>query len=145
MSTQATSPQPADDPTSIPQAESQASNGHHVGGPYPASLPATPMMWQAVPQYSPDGRSWWNGQQWVPVAPPAPGGKSKATAGILAILLGGLGIHKFYLGRTLMGLLYFFFCWTFIPGVVGLVEGIIYLTLSDEEFERRYGTPGRAR
>lgn len=64
--------------------------------------------------------------------------KSKTTAGILAILLGGLGAHKFYLDRALQGILYFIFCWTFIPAVVSLVEGIIYLTMSDESFNAKY-------
>jgi TM2 domain-containing membrane protein YozV len=102
-------------------------------------------MGQAAPQYSPDMRSWWDGQRWMPVVPPASGGKSKTTAGILAILLGGLGVHKFYLGQILMGLLYLFFCWTFIPALVALIEGIILLTLPDDQFQSRYGTSDRAR
>lgn len=61
--------------------------------------------------------------------------KSKTTAGILGILLGGLGIHKFYLGKPGMGILYILFCWTYIPAIAGLVEGIIYLTQSDEKFQ----------
>lgn len=60
--------------------------------------------------------------------------KNRVTAGLLAILLGGLGVHKFYLGKTGIGLLYLVFCWTGIPAIIGLVEGIIYLTQSDEEF-----------
>ena len=61
--------------------------------------------------------------------------KSKITAGILAILLGGLGIHKFYLGKTGMGILYLLLCWTYIPGIVGLVEGIMYLCSNDHNFQ----------
>ncbi|PIO02986.1 hypothetical protein COT57_01285 [Candidatus Micrarchaeota archaeon CG09_land_8_20_14_0_10_55_25] len=68
----------------------------------------------------------------------ARGKKSRVTAGVLAILLGGLGAHKFYLGKTGLGVLYLCFCWTLIPALVGLVEGIIYLTQSDEEFEDKY-------
>jgi len=64
--------------------------------------------------------------------------KSKTTAGILAILLGGLGVHKFYLGKTGQGILYLIFCWTYIPAIIGLVEGIIYLTSSDEKFYEKY-------
>ncbi len=60
--------------------------------------------------------------------------KSKVTAGILGILLGGFGIHKFYLGKVGMGVLYLIFCWTYIPSIVGFVEGIIYLTQPDENF-----------
>ena len=62
--------------------------------------------------------------------------KSKTTAGLLAILLGAVGAHKFYLGKTGMGILYLVFCWTYIPGIIGLVEGIIYLTKSDADFHR---------
>lgn len=65
-------------------------------------------------------------------------GPDRTTAGILAILLGGIGAHKFYLDRTGMGILYLVFCWTFIPAIVGLIEGIIYLTKSDEEFAATY-------
>ncbi len=64
--------------------------------------------------------------------------KSKIVAGILAILLGGLGIHKFYLGKVGMGILYLIFCWTWIPGIVGFVEGIIYLCTSDENFQLKH-------
>lgn len=62
--------------------------------------------------------------------------KNKTTAGLLGIFLGGLGAHKFYLGKTGMGILYLVFCWTYIPGIIGLVEGIIYLTKSDADFHR---------
>ena len=64
--------------------------------------------------------------------------KSKTTAGLLGIFLGALGAHKFYLGKTGMGILYLVFCWTYIPGIIGLVEGIIYLTKSDADFHRDY-------
>ena len=60
--------------------------------------------------------------------------KNRVTAGLLAILLGGLGIHKFYLGKTGTGILYLLFFWTGIPAIIGLIEGIIMLTQSDEEF-----------
>lgn len=64
--------------------------------------------------------------------------KDKTTAGILALLLGGLGIHKFYLGKGIQGLLYLIFCWTFIPAIIALIEGIMYLTMSQAEFDRKY-------
>jgi len=79
---------------------------------------------QAPPVYSPNG---------VPVA-----SKSKTTAGLLGIFLGGIGAHKFYLGKIGMGILYLVFCWTYIPVLVGLLEGIIYLTSSDEAFYYKY-------
>ena len=74
----------------------------------------------------------------APAAALAPSGKSRVAAAILAILLGGIGAHKFYLGKIGMGLVYLCFCWTFIPALLGLVEGIIYLMASDAEFEAKY-------
>jgi len=64
--------------------------------------------------------------------------KDRVTAGVLALLLGGIGAHKFYLGETGMGLLYLCFFWTAIPALIGFIEGIIYLTKTDEQFQRRY-------
>lgn len=61
--------------------------------------------------------------------------KSKIAAGILAIFFGGMGIHKFYMGKIGMGILYLCFCWTGIPEVVGFIEGIIYLCSNDENFQ----------
>ena len=64
--------------------------------------------------------------------------KNKNVAGILAILLGDLGIHKFYLGKIGWGIVYLLFCWTGIPAIVGLIEGIIYLCTDDETFQVKY-------
>lgn len=64
--------------------------------------------------------------------------KSKIVAGILAIILGGLGIHKFYLGKTGMGILYLVFCWTYIPTIVSFFEGLIYLCSNDENFQLKH-------
>ncbi len=66
--------------------------------------------------------------------------KDKTTAGVLALLLGGIGIHKFYLGRPGLGIVYILFCWTLIPGIIAFVECIIYFTFSgtDQEFTARY-------
>lgn len=61
--------------------------------------------------------------------------KSKVVAGLLGIFLGGLGIHKFYLGKVGLGILYLVFCWTYIPEIVGFIEGIIYLCSSDHNFQ----------
>lgn len=64
--------------------------------------------------------------------------KTKLVAGLFALLLGGIGIHKFYLGKIGQGILYILFCWTGIPSIIGLIEGILYLTMSDEEFNEKY-------
>ena len=64
--------------------------------------------------------------------------KSKVAAALLAIFLGDLGIHKFYLGKTGMGVVYLLFCWTGIPAIIGFIEGIVYLCSNDENFQRKY-------
>ena len=61
--------------------------------------------------------------------------KSKTVAGILGIFFGGLGLHKFYMGKPLMGILYLCLSWTFVPEVIGFFEGISYLCSSDENFQ----------
>jgi len=66
------------------------------------------------------------------------GNKNRVAAAVLAILLGGIGVHKFYLGKIGLGIVYLLFCWTGIPALVGLVEGIIYLTMTDSQFAQKY-------
>ena len=68
-----------------------------------------------------------------------PSGKSKIAAGLFGIFLGGFGIHKFYLGRVGWGIVYLLLFWTFIPAIIGFIEGIVYLTMSDEAFAQKYG------
>ena len=60
--------------------------------------------------------------------------KSKTTFLVLAFFLGGLGIHRMYLGQVLIGLLYLIFCWTYIPAIIAFFEFIINLCTSDEKF-----------
>ncbi|WP_299433111.1 TM2 domain-containing protein [uncultured Aquimarina sp.] len=76
----------------------------------------------------------------------------KILAGILAILLGSLGIHKFILGYQKEGFIllgislaaYVLSClaigllFIWVPSLIGLIEGIIYLTKSDDEFYQTY-------
>ena len=69
----------------------------------------------------------------------APNGKSKIAAALLAFFLGGLGVHKFYLGQVGLGILYLVFFWTFIPAIIAFIEFIILLTMSDEAFNQKYG------
>ncbi len=65
-------------------------------------------------------------------------GNDRMTAALLALFLGGLGGHKFYLGQTGMGILYLLFCWTLIPALIAFIEGIIFLTMSDADFAAKY-------
>jgi TM2 domain-containing membrane protein YozV/ribosomal protein L40E len=69
----------------------------------------------------------------------APNGKTKLAAALFALLLGGVGAHKFYLKRPGLGVLYLVFCWTFVPLLIGIIEGIQLLTMSDQAFNARYG------
>ena len=73
------------------------------------------------------------------------GAEKKLAAGICGILLGGLGIHKFILGYTTQGILQIVItaCTCGFGSVIGLIEGIIYLTKSDEEFVNTYITNKR--
>lgn len=85
--------------------------------------------------------------------------QKKLIAGLLAIFLGGLGVHKFYLGNTQPGVIMLaatiggwvlgvigsfiivgavFFLVPFLVGLLGFIEGIIYLTKSDADFQREY-------
>lgn len=65
--------------------------------------------------------------------------EKKLPAALLGILLGGLGLHKFYLGYTTAGIIQILLTFCFgIGHVIGIVEGVIYLTKPDEEFDRIY-------
>jgi len=103
-----------------------------------SALPIAPMPMQPMPNYT---------------VKPA-GADKKILAGILGIVLGGLGIHKFVLGYNQEGVILIgvylvsivvamVTCGIgapliFIPTVIGIIEGIIYLTKSDEEFVQTY-------
>ena len=92
-----------------------------------------------------------------PIQPPAPmygqqamqdwkqmGADKKIAAGICGILIGSLGIHKFVLGYTTEGVIMLcaslLTCGMAAPimSIIGIVEGIMYLTKPDEEFVRTY-------
>lgn len=70
--------------------------------------------------------------------------KNKIAAGLLAIFLGALGIHKFYLGYTTQGIImllvsiFTFGIGAFVMEVIGIIEGILYLVKSDQEFYYTY-------
>ena len=102
-------------------------------------LPPSPMPMQHVGQ---------------PAAGQIPGAEKRLAAGLCGILLGGLGIHKFILGYQNEGIILLIgylvalvitviTCGLgvplmLIPSVVGIIEGIMYLTKSDEEFVQTY-------
>jgi len=80
------------------------------------------------------------GRTMQPMEPTMTRGKEKTVAGILGILLGGFGVHHFYLGSTTSGVielaLSVITCG--IGGLLGIVEGVMILIMSDEEFNQRY-------
>ena len=98
-----------------------------------AMLPISPMPMQPAPQY---------GVQTKP-----PGAEKKLAAGICGILLGGLGVHKFIMGYTNEGVIMLvtylvglFLCGipSLVVTIIGIIEGVMYLTKSDEEFVNTY-------
>jgi TM2 domain-containing membrane protein YozV len=76
--------------------------------------------------------------------PPLPANSNRVAAGIVALLFGGLGIHKFILGFSTAGLIMLLVTiltcgWGgIIMGLIGLIEGIIYLTKSEQQFYQDY-------
>jgi TM2 domain-containing membrane protein YozV len=101
--------------------------------PSPPPPPPPPPPYPPYPQYGP-----------YQPRPPylADAASKKVLAGLLGILLGQLGIHKFVMGNTGAGVIMLLVSITCIGApvmhVIGLVEGIIYLTKSDEEFYQTY-------
>ena len=68
--------------------------------------------------------------------------RSRTVAALLALAslpLGGIGLHKFYLGNVAAGVLCVLFFWTGIPWLVSLFNLISLLRMSDERFAERYG------
>lgn len=64
--------------------------------------------------------------------------KIKLIAILLSLFLGGIGIHRFYLGRHLSGIIYLLFCWTFIPAIFSFLEVLRYCFMSDKDFDAHY-------
>ena len=64
--------------------------------------------------------------------------KDKTTAAILAFFLGGIGVHRFYLGQTGLGILYLIFVWTFVPAFIALIYCILLLIMNKAAFDRKY-------
>lgn len=99
-----------------------------------AMLPNVGMPIQPAPQYGV--------QQMKP-----PGSEKRIAAGICGILLNGLGVHKFIMGYTTEGIIMLsvylvgiclFGIPSIIMAIIGIVEGVIYLTKTDEEFSQTY-------
>jgi TM2 domain-containing membrane protein YozV/type II secretory pathway pseudopilin PulG len=63
---------------------------------------------------------------------------SKVALLLITFLLGGIGGHKFYVKKYGLGILYLLFWWTAIPGIIALIEFIIYCTKSETELQQAY-------
>ena len=98
---------------------------HYVGNPYAPPPYAQPVGYAGAPQYN-------------------QANSNRVAAGVCGILLGGLGIHKFILGFSGTGLIMLLvtictcgFGWP-VMHLIGLIEGIVYLSKSDAEFHQFY-------
>ena len=81
------------------------------------------------------------------VGPAAAYDRSRIAAALLAFVVGALGIHKFYIGKTGAGMVMLLISLfgvvlaglpMMLMALIGLIECIIYLTMSDEKFEETY-------
>ncbi len=66
------------------------------------------------------------------------GEKSRVVFGILAILLGGIGVHKFYMGEIGKGFLFLCLLSWNVGYILGIISGILALIKTDEEFHKKY-------
>jgi TM2 domain-containing membrane protein YozV len=119
-------------------ANSCSKCGHVFSTPFGGPGNQT-QMYPGPPQGMP------NWQQPYPVAPQVPyTGKEKIPAGLLALFLGPLGIHLFYLGQNGVGIAYLLFTLltcgygALITAPLSLVQGILYLCANDYDFQQKY-------
>ena len=70
--------------------------------------------------------------------------RSRVVAGVLAVVTGGVGLHKFYLGRPGWGVVYILLLLTGLSVVLGLIEGVYLLTMREEAFQSKYAGPAWA-
>lgn len=72
-------------------------------------------------------------------------GKDRLAAAAFAFVLGGFGVHKFYLGKVGLGVVYLLLSWTGIPSLIAWIEGILYLRTSEAKWVAEYGGTVRQR
>ena len=64
--------------------------------------------------------------------------KDKNVAAIFALFFGSLGLHRFYLRQTGLGILYLVFFWTAIPALISLIDAIVFFSMDKDEFDYKY-------
>lgn len=64
--------------------------------------------------------------------------RDKNVAALLAFFLGWIGVHRFYLGQTGLGIVYLLLCWTSIPFWISLLDGILFLATDKKIFDAKY-------
>lgn len=64
--------------------------------------------------------------------------KNRGIAIVLAFFLGGFGLHKFYLGNNVAGIIYLLFSWTLIPSILAFFDFLGLVLMSDEGFNRQF-------
>lgn len=62
----------------------------------------------------------------------------KLAAILFAFFLGGIGAHKFYIGETIVGIFYLLLWFTLIPSILGFIEAILFIGMTNEEFKDKY-------
>lgn len=70
----------------------------------------------------------------------------KSTTLVLALFLGGLGVHRFYLRQYWRGSFYLLFCWTLLPVIIAIFDVFYFAFMKQENFDRKYnrGIPSAA-
>lgn len=128
---------PPESVTPTPETPPVEEEVYNVEKPYaPRATPVTPTpTW--TPSSTPPVSTPYNAPK--PYPQTATGTKNRYVAALLAIFLGSFGAHRFYLGQMWWGVAYLAFFWAYIPGIAGIVEGIMYLMMSDADFARKYG------
>lgn len=116
-------------------ADQTASNCKYCGEKLAVAATPAPVAPTPAPAYVAPQQAQVSGYQLDPGINPAWPMKSKVAAGLLGIFIGGLGIHKFYMGRPIWGILYLIFFWTGIPAFIGFIEGLIYLIQNEHNFQ----------
>jgi TM2 domain-containing membrane protein YozV len=66
--------------------------------------------------------------------------RNKTAAGLFALFLGSIGVHRFYLGQVGLGILYFFLLFILISPILALIDAIVFFSMDEETFNRKYNT-----